>query len=187
MKHPFYAFEGVDAAGKTTPAKLLAEHLSGEYYHNPPEVLRGMRTRMDSSPPTIRYLYYLLGNFVASEEIKVLLESRPVVADWYIYSTVAFHSAALDRNLDVPEGLLLPDKIIHVTASLETIEARLRERQDTGKYSAIDFLRRVIPHYERLFAPQQNVIRIDTTYKSPEETARAIITALTLSVHSKQP
>ncbi|MFH1178417.1 MAG: hypothetical protein V1711_01695 [bacterium] len=174
MKHKFILFEGTDASGKTSLAKNMAHCIGGVYYYNPPEIIRSLRSYADGSTPAIRFQYYLLGNYIASEEIKKLLKSTHVVCDWYIYSTVAYHSVLLNTTLEVPR-LLLPDNIVFVSANWDEIEKRLRDREIISKYEEIQFLKKVYGQYECLFTSVSNVIKIDSTNKDPKKVVEKLI------------
>jgi len=166
----FINFEGLDGTGKTTLAKEYAKRYRGIYYYTPPEQIRDIRPFVDNSNDAlIKYLYYMMGNAVASQEIRILLKTSDVIADRYIYTTIAYHSVLFGRDIKIPEGLFLPDLIIRVTASWEVIEKRIKERKIKNPFEEIDHLKKVAEKYDKIFEGLNNVIRIDTTNKKPNE------------------
>ena len=64
--YKFILFEGTDASGKISLAKTVSNIIGGVYYYSPPQCIRFIRTWADRSSPRIRYLYYLLGNYITS-------------------------------------------------------------------------------------------------------------------------
>jgi thymidylate kinase len=160
----FIVFEGLDGTGKTTLAKLFADKVGGVYYYTPPKVLENLRAFADNSSPLTKTFYYMLGVAIASEEIKELLKTKSVVADHWIYCTIAFHSVLLGHDLDMPKEILIPDKIVYVTASWDEIKKRLESRETKEKYEEVSYLEEVDRKYQKLFSNQGNVITIDNTF-----------------------
>jgi deoxyguanosine kinase len=179
--HKFIAVEGADGSGKTSIAKILADKLGGSYYHNPPERIEYLRSFANESPGFLRYHYFLLGNCIASEEFKEILKVNPLIADKYIYTTAAFHSAILKRPLDPIEGLLSPDWIIYAHADWDVVESRLAARPSRSKYEEIGFLKEVGREYDRILGNLPNVIRLDTTHKSAEEAVEEFLSRASLT------
>jgi thymidylate kinase len=175
MKNKFICFEGVDGSGKTTLAKLLAKEIDAKYYYSPPEMLLPIRTEVYEYDVAVRFQYYLLGNTITSEDVKKTLRDQPVIVDRYVYSTLAFHFPIEDENIP---NLLLPDRIIYVTASWREIENRLSQREHRKSSEQISYLQLVHQQYQRMFSGLNNVVKIDTTNEAPTESISKIIQSL---------
>jgi thymidylate kinase len=106
-------------------------------------------------------MYFLLGNFITSEEVGRLLETQDVIVDKYIYSTIAYHSVLLDRELPIPEDILIPDHTFYLTASMEEIDKRLNSREKRNKYEVPDLLMKADHTYKRILPTDTSFI--DTT------------------------
>lgn len=89
----FIVFEGVDASGKTTVARLLANHLQAVYYATPPKEFLARREEVDlSASADDHYRFYLEGLRQASAEIwDLLAEGKTVIGDRYWATTYIYH------------------------------------------------------------------------------------------------
>jgi len=174
MSFKFILFEGVDGSGKSTLAKGLAEKINGVYYHSPPKILEPLRVFANKSVPEVRLHYFLLGNVIASEEIKELLKASHVVCDKYIFSTLAFHQVLLGRKLPW-QNVLMPDIIVYTTADIEEVDRRLNSRDSRTIYEERDFLEKVAKEYDEILSNFKNVVRIDTTGRDPAELVEEMI------------
>lgn len=77
----FIVLEGIDGTGKSTISKELATRLGAQYYRCPRRILMPLRKITDICPYFIKYLYYLLGNYIAQKEIRALHKQSSVVCD----------------------------------------------------------------------------------------------------------
>jgi len=177
MPFKFILFEGVDGSGKSTLAKSLAEKINGVYYHSPPKILESLRDFANKSVPEVRFHYFLLGNVIASEEIKELLKTSHVVCDKYIFSTLSFHQVLLGRKLS-SQNILMPDIIFYTTADIDEVDRRLNARDSRTIYEKRDFLEKVNKEYSEIFSNFQNVVRINTTRRNPAELVEEIVRIL---------
>jgi len=179
---PFVCIEGIDGAGKTTTARLVAQALGGRYYKTPPTPHALVRGEIDQqADPISRFYFYLSSVCLAAHEIQKLLSSGAVVCDRYIYSTYAYHFV-MDQRLracTLPLPLLMPDLAVLLTVDERERLARLRDRSDPIAHSdaAIesntDFLARVETEFRTM-----RMLVIDTASKSPDHVATEVLAAL---------
>lgn len=124
--------EGCDGAGKTTIAKNLAEILDAEIIHCTRE-----------TPNTFEYFKGIISRAT----------TKNIIADRFCYGQFVYqeeHERKLTINhLDLLEKWmgLIDVKLIYVTSSVETIEARLKNRGEIPSMSVKEICRR----YEDVF------------------------------------
>jgi thymidylate kinase len=176
-----YLFEGVDGAGKTVLARCLAEKISALYYPSPPEAIEPLRALANASDPRARLNFYMFGNHLSSTEIAGYAENIDVVVDRYIYSTLTEHSVLLDDVLEMPPGLVQPDHIIHVTASWQEIERRyVEQRPKRAERENVAHQKKIAAMFDHYFSGLDNVLRVDTTERVPEDVVAEIIEAYSI-------
>lgn len=182
QKFPFIVFEGLDGAGKTTLARMLGEQQSLSYYTSIPSNLMPLRSQVDvTSSPIATFHFYSLCNSLRSQEYALQLKSSGIIADRYIFSTLAYHSLLMQQDLshylDIVQcdrRFLMPDAIVYVTASKEVINQRIMNRsQDAtlqwyGDLVTMNF--NLTDSYELVFdLVDIPIVRIDTSKDSIEE------------------
>ncbi|MEH0758192.1 deoxynucleoside kinase [Vibrio sp. 16] len=133
----FIVFEGLDACGKTTLSSRYAKDRNTVVHSAVVSEANDLKKRIDSNKSKeSALLFFLLNNFLRSEEVKTEQKFDDIVFDRYIFSTLAYQSILLDEErvkqifeaLRVTNKLLLPDVIVFVKADLETINRRIGER-----------------------------------------------------------
>lgn len=133
----FIVFEGLDACGKTTLSSRYAKDRNTVVHSAVVSEANDLKKRIDSNKSKeSALLFFLLNNFLRSEEVKKEQKFDDIVFDRYIFSTLAYQSIILDEErvkkifeaLRVTNKLLLPDVIVFVKADLETINRRIGER-----------------------------------------------------------
>jgi thymidylate kinase len=174
VKHRFIVFEGIDGSGKTSLAKEFAKRIHGFYYHSPSSFISPLRYLADVSPLRIKYHYYRLSHRIAALEIRHLLRKTDVVCDRYMYTTVAYHDVLLKKELGL-QRILVPDKIVFVSAGWKEIKRRLSKRGAKIRLEYIPYLRKVQKRYGLIFSKMDNVIRFDTTGKRVSDVVESLL------------
>jgi thymidylate kinase len=97
--------EGLDGVGKSTIVKLLAKKLNGIDIQTPPKNMRNFRNYFDEKGGDERLGYYMVGNFLAGEEMRKFCDDNNdnakdkfIICDRYYAST---RSYILGKNLDL--------------------------------------------------------------------------------------
>lgn len=181
-KFPFLAFEGLDGAGKTTLAELFAKQQNFNYYGSIPSELISLRKQIAATnSPISTFHFYSLCNILRSYEYRIKLNDLGVVADRYVFSTLAYHSLLMKQDLSSylhilqsEQEFLLPDVIVYVTASQSTINQRIIQRSEKvpmqwyGDKVSLEY--NLDESYKRIFALVNiPIIQIDTTNSNPEQ------------------
>jgi deoxyadenosine/deoxycytidine kinase len=137
--HPFIAFEGPIAAGKTTLAGLLASHLRSELIR---EDFEGNEFLADFYADRERWALAMQLWFLGSRRDQmnsiVLPLARPLVVDYsYLKDGIYARVLLKDRELrlynhltaELPRNLARPTLIVHVDARNEVLLDRIRRRE----------------------------------------------------------
>jgi dTMP kinase len=174
LKQVFYiAVEGIDGAGKTTQAKIIAEKLRR----------RGMRVMLVHEPTDgkIGRLIKdaLTGRVKMSEEVLALLFAADrlvlrekimaakdrglfVVSDRSVVSSLAYQSVAVGRSrwvYEVNRFAAKPDIVVYLSISPETAVKRLGK--NLQRYERKTFLTRVGRAYRRVLRKFPRVVVVD--------------------------
>ncbi len=189
----FITFEGVDGSGKSTQARLLAEHLRGEGRNvvatrEPGGTKLGERVREillggeAVAPWTEAALFAAARAQLVTEVIRPALDrGTDVVCDRYLDSSLAYQGLArglgvervLELNLLVIGGLL-PDRTFLLLVPLDQAAVRRGSDPDRMEREGDDFVGRVDSAYRELagiFA--QRIVTVDAT-QPPQEVAELI-------------
>jgi dTMP kinase len=189
----FITFEGVDGSGKSTQARLLAEHLraSGREVvetREPGGTELGERVRElllkgpTIAPWTETALFAAARAQLVDEVIRPsLARGADVVCDRYLDSSLAYQGLArglgvervLEFNLVVTSGLL-PDRTFLLLVPLDRAQRQRGATPDRIEREGGDFVDRVDAAYRELagiFA--QRIVSVDAT-ASPEKIAETI-------------
>jgi dTMP kinase len=189
----FITFEGVDGSGKSTQARLLAEHLRGEgrdvvATREPGGTKLGERVRKillggeAVAPWTEAALFAAARAQLVTEVIRPALDrGTDVVCDRYLDSSLAYQGLArglgvervLELNLLVIGGLL-PDRTFLLLVPLDQAAVRRGSDPDRMEREGDDFVGRVDSAYRELagiFA--QRIVTVDAT-QPPQEVAELI-------------
>jgi dTMP kinase len=189
----FITFEGVDGSGKSTQARLLAEHLVGEgrdvvATREPGGTELGERVREillggDAVAPwTEAALFAAARAQLVTEVIRPALDrGADVVCDRYLDSSLAYQGLArglgvervLELNLLAIDGLL-PDRTFLLVVPLDQAAVRRGSDPDRIEREGDEFVGRVDSAYRELagiFA--QRIVTVDAT-QPPQEVAERI-------------
>jgi thymidylate kinase len=170
----FIVFEGVDASGKTTVARLLANHLQAVYYATPPKEFLARREEVDlSASADDHYRFYLEGLRQASAEIwDLLAEGKTVIGDRYWATTYIYHQvmgATVSRE-DF-KSLVLPDATVLLSVSPEVQAHRLAQRgMSAGDRRMLNQQEALSREFRKLLvAEEKHLVAIDTSHLTPSE------------------
>jgi thymidylate kinase len=190
----FFAFEGVDGAGKTTLAEGLAKRTSGFYIKTPGSEYKPTRPYIDNGvPPLGKLLYYLSSVVDASKHIESALKQGPVFCDRYIWSSLIPHASYHDRELaeleqeymHVLDTIAQPTNVLVEVAEAQQLE-RLDIREDAISASDVFCLdtqkRRKVRDLYEVIAVRGSWVRIDTTDRDPNDAMEELQERLALPV-----
>ncbi|MDN3696096.1 MULTISPECIES: deoxynucleoside kinase [Vibrio] len=133
----FIVFEGSDACGKTTLSQMFAEDTSTVVHTAVVDQAASLRETIDDfESKESAFLFFLLNNFLKSNEVASALDTENVVLDRYLFSTLAYQSILLGKEtvkgvfdaLNVAKKIVLPDLVVFVKADTETIDGRIDRR-----------------------------------------------------------
>ena len=167
MRGRFIAFEGGEAAGKTTQAALLSERLGAVSTREPGGTVVGERVRSLVLDPAVRVdirAEALLMAAARAQHVAEVIEpalaaGRHVVTDRYTPSSLAYQGVG--RGLPIEEvaalsafatGGLEPDLVLLLDLPLEMTASRLSSVPDRLEQEGAPFHARVAAAFRRLAA-----------------------------------
>jgi len=181
--NPFIVFEGLNGCGKTTLAKRLAKNINGTYIASPHASIRCLRDTVDDEVSiSARFLYYMLGNVLISDEVKVVRKSHTVICDRYVHSTIARHKL-LGLNVDIDHfaalGIEVPCISFFIFTSDETERRkRVEKRGKKTKWDTLDENEKNRTEYVDYFREKPKFIFVDTSHETAEESLAKIMAVL---------
>ena len=195
MAAKFIVFEGIDGAGKTTQAKLLAEKIkemgkTAELTAEPTtlesgkalrRVLSGEEKKSNCEIATMFTLDRIAHNVHPETGINALIEKGvDVISDRYYYSSLAYQGSATSYpwvkslNLDCPE-IRRPDLCIFLDLKPEeSLERISKGREKLEIFENLETLTRVRESFFGVFADLDDNVAIIDAYRTPEEIAADI-------------
>ncbi len=155
----YIAFEGWEASGKSTQARLLSQRLDAVLTREPGGTVLGLAIRdllLGEGPaPTERAEALLFAADRAQHLAEVvepaLAEGRDVITDRSYGSTLAYQGYGrgqsieeLMRLVEWTSGGLLPDLVVLLTVAVDTADDRLGDQRDRMESEDADFAKRVV-------------------------------------------
>ena len=177
MPGRFIVFEGIDASGKSTQARQLAERCGGLFTFEPGDTPLGVELRrwlLDASTPMVPQTEALLmladrSHHVATVISPTLAAGRHVIADRFAASTLAYQGygrgvdlAALRTATDLAIGDCRPDITLLIDIDIETAnERRARNHEDRFESADAAFHERLRQGYLEMAATEDHWCVID--------------------------
>jgi len=187
----FICIEGLDGCGKTTQTKLLVKKLRKKGYDavytaEPTHGKIGMLIRKyclhneKRISPIIETLLFAADRLehIEKEVSPALKESKILVSDRYVYSSLAYQgSAGVDLNWikTVNKHALPPDLAIFIDVKPETVMQRLKLKKSVME--TLENQKKVREIYLR-FVKEKELVKIDGN-KSKKEVADSILKVVT--------
>lgn len=176
-KGVFIDIEGLDGSGASTQAKLFEEYLQIKgtktlLTKEPTDnviggLIRGVLTGVISQmqPEALQLLFCADRAHHISRFIKPALEGGSnVITDRYIWSTIAFGGADLDKKwlATIQKNFLKPDISFIIKVNPEVCVKRIVDnRFDVELFEKVDKLRKVWENYEWIAKKYKNIYIID--------------------------
>ena len=167
MRGRFLAFEGGEATGKTTQARLLAERLGAVLTREPGGTEAGERVRsivLDPSVPLSFRAEALLMAAARAQHVSEVIEpalaaGRHVVTDRFTASSLAYQGVGRGLGVDQVAALsdfatggLEPDLVLLLDLPLDVTAARLSDVPDRLEQEGAPFHARVGAAFRQLAA-----------------------------------
>lgn len=161
----YIAFEGWEASGKSTQARLLSQRLDAVLTREPGGTALGLAIRdllLGNGPaPTERAEALLFAADRAQHLAEIvepaLAEGRDVITDRSYGSTLAYQGYGrgqsieeLMRLVEWTSGGLLPDLVVLLTVAVDTADSRLGDQRDRMESEDGDFATRVVEGFTAL-------------------------------------
>ena len=116
-------------------------------------------------------MFFLCNRYKQLEDIniKYLNQRKPVVADYHIFKNVIFASRTLkdsqyDKYMQIyrilTQDMPVPNVIVYLTASLETLQRRIALREENSKNMDPNYLLQLTKDYETAMDAFKRTIQI---------------------------
>ena len=161
----YIAFEGWEASGKSTQARLLSQRLDAVLTREPGGTALGLAIRgllLGNGPaPTERAEALLFAADRAQHLAEIvepaLAEGRDVITDRSYGSTLAYQGYGRGQSIEElmrlgewTSGGLLPDLVVLLTVAADTADDRLGDQRDRMESEDSDFATRVVEGFTAL-------------------------------------
>jgi dTMP kinase len=183
----FIVVEGLDGTGKSTLAKELSSILDAELLRTPPDEFTDIRNKIDQTywecGLAAQLFYGSTVAFTSKKVQKFLQRGHSVVVDRYWLSTHAY-ARCRDESLDLAEVIPMlkkPDMTIMLyldeITRLKRIKIRGMSKADMKSFDQHKQLREA--YMQALTLPiTGKVLKIDTSYLTPEQCAGLVVEEL---------
>ncbi len=188
----FIVLEGVDGTGKTTIARKLAERLAGMGHdvfltQEPTRTWLGEDVRRAIEEEKNGMTQALLFFADRAEHVEELRRNsdRIIICDRYVYSTFAYQSVQLEREMGIERAIewfekiyepmrFDPELVFLITVEPEEGIRRIYGREKKEKFEKVEFLRKVQDVFINLADRYGFIIvdgneELDTVYEKIEE------------------
>ncbi|MFF9489158.1 dTMP kinase [Streptomyces sp. NPDC014676] len=193
--YPAIVLEGVSGIGKSTLADLLTKQLKASGLHTLPDPHTGWSPTANSKLRSLpQFAFYLSGLLHASDRLRVARVHGPVVADRYLSSIIACHSAVHHVPVDVVTDLVgpfrsyleTPTRTYYLRCSEEELRTRITVKtdvksDDTDLFEVPGRLSRLLANFAQVAAADQTAVWVETDGRTPQELADWIIADLELN------
>lgn len=188
----FLVLEGVSGIGKSTLAELLAARLDATSLHTLPAPHSAWSSQVNGHLNALpQFAFYLSGALHAADSVRRCRSTGPVVADRYVSSVIACHSAVHGVPLAVVARLLEPfhpyleppDHTFYLRCSEQTLRDRMAAKatgslltpDDAELFDVPGRLARLQDNFEAVAAADPTAVVLDTDGKTPGELADLIL------------
>lgn len=191
-KYPFVVLEGISGVGKSTLTSILREKLNATTLHTLPHPMTQLSAAMNQETrPLPQFAFYLSGVLHSSDLVREAWGHRPVIADRYVSSVIACHSAVHHLPVEQVTALLdpfrsylaTPDHTFYLRCSEESLRSRMESKtdiksDDTDLFDVPGRMAALVTNFDSVCRTDPTTTVLDTDDQTPEELAAAIIAAL---------
>jgi dTMP kinase len=181
----FVVLEGISGSGKSTLAKLLAERLECTPFHTVPAPVSDLQPYINANARALPQLvFYLAGALHASDLARQALQTGHAVADRYINSVIANHSAVHGLNNATAAAtiapftgyLAQPDLTVYLHTDLDELTTRMTTKpdqtaSDRDLIADRDLLQRLQEHYDQIADTDPTAYHLHTDGRTPDQLA----------------
>lgn len=183
----FVVFEGLDGAGKSTVAQLVAAELNAIYMTTPSPQVRVFRDELLAALGPCQeaaQLFYLATVFAASREVDAhIAEGRSVVLDRYFLSTQAYAEfrGSVLRIDDIQRHLRPADLTVYLDAPLDVRRSRITLRPGESAADRETLSPAADARLRQTHAARSDLrvvgrlLTLDTALVSPEQAAARVL------------
>jgi thymidylate kinase len=179
------AFEGSDYSGKTTTSKLLAKE-SPNMIYNSGSIFSGEELELMKALGNINELQReaLYTSTFFLDKHRMIDDNRIILQDRYWMSVVAYGRFlngvnSIHHKVDLSRWMIKPDAVIYLSC---TLDEKIRRSNIRGVKSVLDKyllqdpskIKLLESEIEHTLTPFNNVLRIDTTFKSENEVVNIV-------------